>query len=286
MTGGSLWLSFEKGFTKKDAMDIMNLFVIIKRGISMKVIVSDLDGTILTKNKLEPINREKIQAFLINNKGNSFIIATGRGYMSFNRACIREKINFFDYSILANGALIIDRNNEVIASECLSKTIIKTIVEHSLKFLHTADLVYIDGVFREALLIENNTFFPEKIFNANILTFELQNPISENSEMLNAIETLNLPITIIRNGRYIDITPYGCDKAKAVKKIQNWDIYKNRAWFFIGDGANDISLAHLIDESFAILGGNKDLEKVAKYVEDTFEKCMEKIIMFSTPHHP
>ena len=77
----------------------------------MKLVVSDLDGTLL--NDDSEVSNETIQAIKrLKENGIEFAIATGRSFNSANK--IRKKIGLEIYFICNNGANIYNKNGKMI----------------------------------------------------------------------------------------------------------------------------------------------------------------------------
>ena len=76
-----------------------------------KMLVSDYDQTFYLNDQDIEINKKEVKNF--RNKGNIFIIATGRSFLDF-----KNKVNMYDiaydYVILNHGATILDKNDNII----------------------------------------------------------------------------------------------------------------------------------------------------------------------------
>ncbi len=97
----------------------------------MKLIVTDLDGTLLTNDKkITDYTRESLKNFY--NQGIEIVIATGRGY--FSTKDIKNTIGIPMFMICNNGANIYDKNEKIIHSTKISKEIVKELVKDFEKF--------------------------------------------------------------------------------------------------------------------------------------------------------
>lgn len=76
-----------------------------------KMLVSDYDQTFYLNDQDIEINKKEVKNF--RDKGNIFIIATGRSFLDF-----KNKVNMYDiaydYVILNHGATILDKNDNII----------------------------------------------------------------------------------------------------------------------------------------------------------------------------
>ena len=91
----------------------------------MKLVVSDLDGTLL--NDDSEVSLETIQAIKqLKEKGIEFAIATGRSFNSANK--IRKKIGLEIYLICNNGANIYNKDGQLIKNNVMPADLIRKVV--------------------------------------------------------------------------------------------------------------------------------------------------------------
>lgn len=74
----------------------------------MKLLVSDYDGTLFTNPLQLRLNIEAIKRFI--EKGNHFVIATGRGFESIKKEIVQNKIPYH-YLITNDGLLTFDKDD-------------------------------------------------------------------------------------------------------------------------------------------------------------------------------
>lgn len=85
----------------------------------MKVIASDFDNTLYVKDeKNMKENIEAVERFI--NRGNIFIIITGRSYTNIKKVLTEKKIPY-SYLVCQDGANIFDQNDKCIKSNYLDK---------------------------------------------------------------------------------------------------------------------------------------------------------------------
>ncbi len=77
----------------------------------MKLLASDFDGTLLVDKKINKRDIEGIKA--LRKKGHKFIISTGRTLLTMEGVIEKYDLEF-DYLVLCNGAVILDKNKKVI----------------------------------------------------------------------------------------------------------------------------------------------------------------------------
>lgn len=89
-----------------------------------KLLVSDYDGTFYLNDEDIEQNKKAVKDF--REKGNLFVIATGRSYLDF-----KNKANFYqldyDYVILNHGATILDAKDHILSNVPMDDSIIKNL---------------------------------------------------------------------------------------------------------------------------------------------------------------
>lgn len=100
-----------------------------------KILISDYDQTLYLND--EDMDKNKIAIKKFREKGNIFVIATGRSYFDFHNKV--DLYNFeYDYVIINHGATILDKNNNIFTNFSIKNEIIDNIkndlqLEKSLK---------------------------------------------------------------------------------------------------------------------------------------------------------
>lgn len=90
------------------------------------MLVSDYDQTFYLNDEDIEKNKKAVKEF--QNKGNIFVIATGRSYLDFKDKL--DMYNFdYDYVILNHGATIMDIDNNMIANYLIDNDIVNSIKE-------------------------------------------------------------------------------------------------------------------------------------------------------------
>lgn len=256
----------------------------------MKLIVSDLDGTLLnseskiseyTKNIIKQLNKMNIE----------FIIATGRGEASAIR--IKKQLGIDTYIICNNGANIYDKDENMIFEKVISKELAYKILKLLREERVNYNCFFHNDFFRDEY---DMTDYSQRIaFNEHILTDlktcpELNKIIIVDKEdiILSLNKKLrknfsNLVEITISDPTCIDIVPKNCNKGEALKFITqdlNIDLYDVIAF---GDAENDLAMlkrvghpvamenSQAIVKKFIKNRAKKNIENgVAKYLEDYF----------------
>ena len=258
-----------------------------------KMICIDLDGTLLNKIKrISTKDRQAIKAAY--SKGIKVVITTGR---LWNNAAYFSKILGVKAPVIgANGAVIIDSDNEVIYKSVFSVSQCEKIHEILKKYklffhAHTVDSIYSNNkLFRiatkiylknqskvEGLAVKINKINDieewNKIINENkdeIVKFIACTPNRSNMEKVKKELAEIEGINIFPSGGYnIEINKFIDCKGNAVKKLMDRYGLKKEEVICIGDNENDISMIQAAGLGVAMGNAIKKVKENADYVTDT-----------------
>lgn len=242
-----------------------------------KVVISDLDGTLLTDDKkikepsLNTIND-------LRNKGITFAIATGRAFCMTKSFC--DQIGGEIPLILFNGGKIMFSQSQKIIKECFLKTeasrkIIDLINKEKGTFIFWQnEQVYISEDNERSREYLHFNKQPQKIYKEgssieNISKFIWLDDVElekKHHKMLNKIKGLNV---FTSAPRFLEIVPKDVNKGKALKylaKILNVSIKEVVA---LGDGDNDVSMIKVAGYGATHYKASKNAIKVADYVSNS-----------------
>lgn len=263
--------------------------------MSIKLIVTDLDGTFLNSNHVT-IPQENIAAFKkAHEMGIKVAIASGRTKILTDY--LMEQLPFLDYLITSNGAVTYNlKSSKIICStlinEAQSVEIFNILNEYDLPYE-----IYFDGdCFMNPTsyaLFDENHVSPH-IFNLlknfikevpsltdlvkskgmeklNILTLtgdqriELEEKISK---VANVAFASSFPLIPGKNGN-LEMTDKYATKGFAIKALaDSLNLDKSEIMCF-GDGENDCSMLSLAGYSFAMANGSDYAKSSAKFMTDT-----------------
>ncbi len=241
----------------------------------MKIICSDFDGTLnhggITEKKLSAIRKWQ-------EKGNLFCIVSGRGKEFFSH--IREKNIPVDYLLACNGAVIIDRDNNVISDVKCEEKIASDIADFAFSAGCSFANICTDVSFR----IKNPAFPDEEGIlpqdAGEIISF---NQIStscfdfEETKRVTSLlrEKFGDFVNPLQNGTCIDIVPKGMDKAQGIYKLLETVGGKYEDVIAVGDNVNDEAM---IKEfySYAMENGVEAIKNVADKITVSVEELIEK----------
>lgn len=255
----------------------------------MRVVVSDLDGTLLRGHSDVGDYTIDIVRRLIDS-GVEFVIASGRGRQGIE--FLIEKIDREVYSICNNGANIYDKTGNCIYKKTMSK-------ELSLDILRT---IREQGIFFSAFDDENFYFDKADLRVRKRKNFK-ENPLEKLEDIpeLSKIIIVEKPEKILKIAKLlkdkyknmveitisdpecIDIVPDSCSKGKGVEVIGKLlNIPCNEIMAF-GDGENDLTMLKKVGYPVAMENAQEIVKKevkniatpnidegVAKYIEKYF----------------
>ena len=268
----------------------------------IKLIASDMDGTLLNHNHKIPKENVKLINFA-KNQGIEFVVATGRAYYEALPALNEENINCDVISF--NGGVVYDKNGNIISiTPMLPKDLYYTIEilkSFDISYqLYTKNTIYTTSIETDINayidLIRSNGYEPDvehlraeaqqklevgyitEVENIELYLNEKENPpikiiaISNDiSKLENAAKLLseNTSISVTSSGaNNIEIMHKNATKGKALKEIAKiYGINLENA-VAIGDNLNDQAMLDIVGYSVAMKNGNIKLKEQAKYVTE------------------
>lgn len=263
--------------------------------MSIKLIVTDLDGTFLNSNHIT-IPQENIEAFRkAHQMGIKVAVASGRTKILTDY--VVEQLPFLDYLITSNGACVYDLKT----GKEICSTLIST--EQSVNIfniLDDYDLIY-EIYFNGDCFMNGKSYSRFNKDNVAPHIFELlKNFIKEVPDLSvllsnKGMEKLNIlsltarerteieekvsgfgafsfassfPKDECRDGN-LEITHQNSNKGYAVKSLAESLGLSNENIMCFGDGENDCTMLSLADYSFAMANGSEYAKTTAKFVTDT-----------------
>ena len=268
----------------------------------IKLIASDMDGTLLNHNHKIPKENVKLINYA-KNQGIKFVVATGRAYYEALPALNEENINCDVISF--NGGIVYDKNGNIISiTPMLPKDLYYTIEilkSFDISYqLYTKNTIYTTSIETDINayidLIRSNGYEPDvehlraeaqqkldvgyitEVENIELYLNEKENPpikiiaISNDiSKLENAAKLLseNTSISVTSSGaNNIEIMHKNATKGKALKEIAKiYGINLENA-VAIGDNLNDQAMLDIVGYSVAMKNGNIKLKEQAKYVTE------------------
>ena len=268
----------------------------------IKLIASDMDGTLLNHNHKIPKENVKLINFA-KNQGIEFVVATGRAYYEALPALNEENINCDVISF--NGGIVYDKNGNIISiTPMLPKDLYYTIEilkSFDISYqLYTKNTIYTTSIETDINayidLIRSNGYEPDvehlraeaqqklevgyitEVENIELYLNEKENPPIKIIAISNDISKLENAAKLLSENKSISVTSSGANnieimhknatKGEALKEIAKiYGINLENA-VAIGDNLNDQAMLDIVGYSVAMKNGNIKLKEQAKYVTE------------------
>lgn len=282
--------------------------------MNIKLIASDLDGTIIDRNNnISQKNFEAIKK--IHKKNIKFAICTGKSYSVSKNICEQFDAS---YGIFGNGTQIVDlRTGKELLRKTLSKKDLLFIATLAKRYNFHIHLYTDNEIITEKLEFMDLRNYILKNKNSNSLEFKIIDNIldyieksnlsvfsiivsTENDTLLDFQNLLSInpnidyayiskrgkykDLIINKNYEYLNITPTNINKNEALKFLGKYLNISREDMLTIGDNVNDFEMVKESGIGVAVNGAYDDLKMVAKYVtkstvtEGAFAEAIFKFI--------
>ncbi|MCQ8212821.1 Cof-type HAD-IIB family hydrolase [Cetobacterium somerae] len=258
-----------------------------------KLIVSDLDGTLVDSNKnVSEYTKDIVN--LLKQKGIEFIIATGRSYKGAKH--VYDTLKLDTEIICNNGTTIYNSNGDLIFQRTIDPKITLEVFKKSLEenciFFATYGVQVFIG---EGTIEEANTFLynpldnpieinldniNQYIFEKIVLMDKNGNKLKYLSNFFNQYDEIN---AFISQEDYLDIVHFETSKGQAVKTLANLKNIDLKNVIAFGDAFNDYEMLKVagkglvmgnafedLKKEFETIGFTNDESGVAKYLANLF----------------
>ena len=268
----------------------------------IKLIASDMDGTLLNSNHKIPKNNIELIKFAQKN-GIEFVVATGRAYYEALPSLNDENIKCDVISF--NGGIIYDKNGNIINITPMKlKDLYYTIeILKSLEIsyqLYTKNTIYTNSIETDITayidLIRANGEEPNEqhlrqearnrlalghiteVDNIELYLNQENNPAIKVIGISNDLEKLKHATELLSGNDNISVTSSGANnveimdkkatKGEALKIVADIHDINLRNAIAIGDNLNDQAMLDIVEYSIAMKNGNKDLQKTSKFITE------------------
>lgn len=250
----------------------------------MKILASDLDGTLYFGNeeeKLKPQDVEAIKQF--QNEGNLFGICSGRTLAGIHHALDGLDVKL-DFYILVSGAALAREDGTYIYQHLLSKTLISKIVElvkgydASILFCHKEDYFRFERNIKNdhvAKVIKDMDEASYESYDSFHMAFTTMEELEKVKMML--VEKLGDEIEVHHNVLNLDITPKNCSKGIAIQTLNHYLPVKYEDIYVIGDSYNDISMFEAAKTAFSFHRSEDIVKEKATYLVDDIAQAIKEI---------
>ena len=249
----------------------------------MKLLASDFDGTLFFHSEKEDMRIKDLEAIRkFQDKGNLFGICTGR-HLNGIIDPTRDRVNY-DFYIVNSGAVILDKNKNVIQKNMIKTEVAKKVVS---EIDNSVEVTFI--IDNQFYAINRKNDWPMRIIEVSsmddineaeieALAFHFKD-IDETTKVYNDIvEKYNVIIDVYQNVNNLDFAPKGCSKGNALKMIMDYYKIDKDNMNCIGDSWNDLPMFKSIENSFTFTYSPVDIQKETKHVINNLEEGISIIL--------
>ena len=245
----------------------------------IKLIATDLDGTLLDENGKLPKDFKVILEYLITNHNIKFVAASGRPYNSLKEDFKALTKNIF--FIADNGAFIINNNN-IINSKFINPNLVKSLISHYRKInngnlniiLSCMDCAYIESKDEKFINEMSKYYYKTEFVNdvESITDNVLKITFCDFDNIKETAETHFRPIfendlqLSFSGSIWLDVTDKHTTKGSALNKIQQMYAIIPGETMAFGDYYNDITLFKKAYYSYAMDNSSDFIKSKAKFV--------------------
>ena len=225
--------------------------------MSVKVIVTDMDGTFLNDAKTYNQPRFMAQYQELKKRGIEFVVASGNQYyqlISFFPE-LKDEISF----VAENGALVYEHGKQLFHGE-LTRHESRIVIGELLK---DKQLNFVACGLQSAYVSENA---PEDV----LFKFSLNLPDEQIPLVIDklhiALDGIMKPVT--SGFSFIDLIIPGLHKANGISRLlKRWDLSPQNV-VAIGDSGNDAEMLKMARYSFAMSNAAENIKQIARYATD------------------
>lgn len=255
----------------------------------LKLIASDIDGTLLQNGEKELSGQAVNQVKQLKEMGILFAAASGRQYATLRR--LFEPVKDDIAHICENGAMVM-YNGKILHKDVFDRVLAEEMM-HSILNREDMEIIvsgeksyYIQPkrkVFADYMLqtVKGKVAVVDDIFKVkeDILKISMYRE-SGLEEMLPYWKKLfGSQATVVTSGHaWLDMMPMSADKGKGIRVLQNYFLISADACAAFGDNLNDLEMLHEVTYSFAVSNAKEEVKETAKYETERVETVLEKII--------
>lgn len=238
----------------------------------MKLVISDLDGTLLNQNsQISDETRDAVRKLA--EKGVDFAIATGRGLGSIKT--FKERLGINLYAVCNNGANIYDKEENLIFEKVMDEELVEKIITYfrkrniSYNGFYKGDIFTDEGT-KESIVTLETGFNLVQLRDCKKFPVMTKIIVKDNPEIIRALyddmKEIFSDITdiTISQPRCLDIVHKECSKGKGVKLIsEKLNIPLDKIMAF-GDGENDFDMLQVVGHPVVMENGLDSMKEKIK----------------------
>lgn len=242
----------------------------------IKLIATDMDGTLLDKNGELPKEFPKILDELVK-KNVKFVVASGRSYVKLKETFkgMEEKLDY----ICDNGAFVVE-DSEISSIEIIDKEKVKEIIRVCSDIegiqvllcgrkgayqLDCSDAFNkeIDKYYNKKYIVNNLYYVDDDIFKITVC--DLKNSAKNSYKVLEPKFGKDLSV-VVSGAIWLDIMNKNINKGNALEKIQkDLSVSKEETMVF-GDFYNDVEMLKRAYYSFVMENANEDMKQYGNFI--------------------
>jgi Cof subfamily protein (haloacid dehalogenase superfamily) len=249
----------------------------------MKLIISDLDGTLVHKQQITENTLATIQK--LHQHGFAFTIATGR-HVSATKE-IAQKLNIKLPVICSNGAYIYDFENEEIIDQVLidpqtSKDIIKDLNDDKYEYLlytpHSiigsdqSKSLLISKIGQAPILVVPKEYLEQYLTLGLVKILVIDQDFDRISKLKNKLKSYEQVYAIQSQSDFLDIGNIKANKGNALEKLSKYLNIALDECLSIGDQENDLEMILNAKIGVAMGNGVQILKEASDFVTKTYDQ--------------
>lgn len=244
----------------------------------MIALASDFDGTLSFsdgEDRFLPGDLEGIRHF--QEKGNLFGICTGRSLHGVS-VPVGDSIRL-DFYILLSGAIVMDREKNILYKKCLSRPVVQAIYDRfssQVKVrVQSNDCIYaLQDPEPEHVKIDSLDEIRDDDLYALAGVAKTPEEAGIVSREINRL--FGDQVTAFQNVEYIDVVAKGCSKGNGLKMVK--EKLQPELVAAIGDSFNDIPMLESADRPFTFRRSPKPVREQAGCLVDTVEEAIHILL--------
>ncbi|ADU27508.1 Cof-like hydrolase [Ethanoligenens harbinense YUAN-3] len=256
---------------------VLDMLDMVRRGIVLKLVASDMDGTLLNSQKELPAHLFPVLRQLFD-RGVRFAVASGRQYYNLRQLFepVQEQVSF----ISENGAMVIDRGRSLWVSE-IPEALVTAVVE---AIRGAGGLMPVLSGEKSAYVDSDVPFFMENVALyytrcqrvgdvleaarrdriCKIAVFDMENAETHAYPLLQPFD--NALGVVLSGTHWVDLMNPGVNKGEAIRVFQKeYGIAPDECMAF-GDYLNDYEMLQVCGENYAMANAHPKLKAVSRHV--------------------
>ena len=246
----------------------------------IKLIASDMDGTLLTTDKRLPADFARVVRAL-HQKGVSFCIASGRQYASLRRdleALVPQLI-----FIAENGALIMEHDQQLFIDPLDGRDLPAIVraaegLDQVYPVICRSDAALVDKSASEAFVTELRMYYEQTFVVDDLagMCADFHDVCKVAFYDAGDAATHELPVlkqrlgdrhsVILSGANWVDVMKPGVNKGRAMRMLQEIKGLSPDDCMAFGDYLNDLELLESVTESYAMENALEELKRISKHI--------------------